>query len=99
MEIHPHAAAAERDSFGLKAEALVQAILAGQGNASSGGDHAMPRQSASTSQRPNCLAGGAGESGGLGYIPIRDDSSPRDACDYRSHQSEHRGRRRLDGQV
>ena len=43
MEIHPYAAAAERDSFGLKTEALVQTTLAGQGNASACGDHAMPR--------------------------------------------------------
>jgi hypothetical protein len=43
MEIHPDASAAERHSFCLEAKALVQTILTRQGDASSGGDHAMPR--------------------------------------------------------
>jgi hypothetical protein len=46
MEIHPYAAAAECDSLGLQAEALVKTTFAGKRNASSSGNHAMPRQSA-----------------------------------------------------
>ena len=82
MAGHIYAAAAEGDAFGLEAEALLEAGVAGEADVAAGSQDAMPGDAAvGIVQGPGNLAGGAGESGGPGDIAVGGHPALRNAQD------------------
>ena len=82
--------AIDRDAFGAKAKALLEAVFAGEENFSPGAEHAMPGDVFSPGpQRPDDLASRAGISGGRGDIPVGRDFAARDTADLVEDALEH----------
>jgi hypothetical protein len=73
MQIHADALAAEGDTFTLQTHFLLEPGFTGEANLSTRPEHAMPRQSAGRSQRPNHLACRSGESRRGGNLTVGRD--------------------------
>ena len=86
---HADTASAEGDTFGFQAEALFEAGLAGESDASAGGDHAVPGKSIRLAQGPDDLAGGAGESSGARDRAVGGNFASRDLQDRGADLGEH----------
>jgi hypothetical protein len=86
---HPHFAAAELYALHFQTKALIEAVLAGKGDAASGGDHAMPGQSVGLAQGADHLARRAGKAGGAGDSAVTGNLAARDFHNRGANSREH----------
>lgn len=89
VPLHIDAQAVKDDSFGLEAHALFESGFAAKQDFTAGANHALPRHSIGLVQRPGDLAGGAGESGGIGDVAVGRDLAFWNPPDLAQDQIEH----------
>jgi hypothetical protein len=77
---HVDAAAAERDAFGLEAEALLEGGFSTQLDFTAGAEDPLPREPDGAAQDADDLAGGAGMSGSAGDGTVSRDFAARDGA-------------------
>jgi hypothetical protein len=70
MPVHIHAPTAKCDALHLKAEPLLQPILAGYADGASSPEHSVPRQSVKRVESPNYLPRGSRKSGRGGDLSV-----------------------------
>lgn len=78
MLFHVDAAAAERNTFGFQAEALLKTRFPAQLDFAAGAEDALPGESDGSTQDADDLASGTGMSGGAGDGAIGRDFAARD---------------------
>ena len=78
--LHVDAQAVELDAFGLEAHTLFETVFAGEEDFAAGTYDALPGNGASGAVQSPCgLTGSAGESCGIGDVPVGGDLAARDA--------------------
>ena len=70
---HGYALAGEADALAFEAEALLEGAFGAEGDASTGGDDAVPGEVRGALQGANGEAGSTGDSGGYGDGPVGGD--------------------------
>src|SRR5579884_312470 len=85
VEIHAHAGAAECDAFALETKALFDTLIAGERDAATRSDDAVPGQASRGAQRPDGLAGGAGEAGFFRDLTVGCDFAFRNTRNHGLH--------------
>ena len=82
MRVHVDAEAVKFYALGLQAEALFEAVFAGEEDFAAGADNALPWDtSAAAVKGPGDLARVAGVSGGVGDVAVGGDFAVGDATD------------------
>ena len=82
MEVHADPAPSKRNAFDRQSYALLLTFLTKEGDPAAGTHDAMPRQTASTLQRPNREPCGAREARSRRRLTIRDYFPPRHASNH-----------------